>query len=417
MLLLESVPVLDQCDTEGRPLGEVKASAAARARAPLEEGRCPYRDSRLHHERPMNVSALQQLGRHGREVLTALARLRGLAGVSGAAKTSVELWRAAFAGELLPRFVAQTRGGGAPLRTFVAPARDSGAPLPAEVAVLYKVCAGLRYALEECALEQVLLGTGLNPLQADEVLAYADRHGMLVGASQVCAGSPRQIVEAVNALSQGHAAETTFLDRFLGADAPRFVRYVEVLADFAAWKRTFALTRRAIVDALLRGAVTAASDFDGDAQALVDWARRVFALEREVPRGSSDTATEVAPEEVERRCAALFSPNGLQPSSALSGDNAAPVALQHQVLPPALAHVHPRLAKDVAKLSSDYFRLERRYVEALNRLERALGEVLDKTPSPLTRGSGAAAQLVGARVPSFFLALATEASRVDEDSA
>ena len=142
--------VWDLVDEDGRPLTEGVG----------EERACPYDDGR--RGRPMNVEALAQVRRHWGFV--------------------TETVRATSGPRLIDAFQAA-------LKAIYAPFRGP-TPVPAPVSALYKACAGFSQVFCFLLLE--------GQPRPDELFAWLDTEGWLLGTHQACAG-PRALIEELAA--------------------------------------------------------------------------------------------------------------------------------------------------------------------------------------------------------------------------
>jgi hypothetical protein len=173
-------------DDEGRPLIESHAPVELCDAAGLELRVCPYNDSRHHHERPMNVTALQQVRHHWQPTKDIYLGLRSLLrrGADGGPLSNDELWRLSYLAFAVPPYLALS-------------ARETGPVLPAWAAALFKTGLGLT-PLTVMMFESRLAGDSQAIADASEVLAVADAQGTLIGSRHVCAGPPRMIHEILD---------------------------------------------------------------------------------------------------------------------------------------------------------------------------------------------------------------------------
>ncbi|MEZ4363218.1 MAG: hypothetical protein R3B48_23790 [Kofleriaceae bacterium] len=176
-------------DVNGRPLGERRAPAEARRDVPLELVACPYRDERK--GRLMNRSALEPTVRALPEVAA------DVAAVHVALPADLTGW---------PRMLAVVLDQLAAPARFLLDARRDDVKVPALLAAAHKLAAGyfgaLRALLRDLAAE---LGPAAE-CSAAGFLSYVRERGSLIGASEVCAGTPRHI-ELLTRLFVGGAQE------------------------------------------------------------------------------------------------------------------------------------------------------------------------------------------------------------------
>jgi hypothetical protein len=213
-------------DTDGRPLGEVKAPAPLVAAVPAELVACDYADARFECALPMNVSALLQINDHWHQILGTIRSIRAaFIGRTGRTPlTLLDLWRIAHAAVSTVSFRCLERG--------IAHA------IPVADAALFKASAGIKYALRHA--EVTRLGgrdaVGAYP-SAASVWAYVEGERLLIGSAQVCAGPEMMIRDLLDVLvnGAGSAASGEVLD--LG----RLLVYADLLA---VWE-TLALVQRA----------------------------------------------------------------------------------------------------------------------------------------------------------------------------
>lgn len=166
----------DLVDEDGRPVGEIGARWWSSAETELVA--CPYADAR--HGRPMNQSALRQLGRVWDEVRTTVAAMSAVASEPG---TVAGAWQTALAGTAIPTSFASER---------------PGVRVPRALSALCKTSLGFSQLLTALLLsadgvaDQRLADLGTSR----DFLGLLDREGWLVGDEQVCAG-PRDWIGAM----------------------------------------------------------------------------------------------------------------------------------------------------------------------------------------------------------------------------
>lgn len=185
-------PVDDLHDDEGRPLGERRASSAAKRGVPMVLAACPYEGAR--QGLPMNVSALTQVKRYLKPVLEDVARFHAL----GATQQGWQRMLPAVLDQLAAPAVHLLRGGAA-------------ANVPAQKAVGYKLAAGYFGALRRLLAAEAR-GAGV-PATVEDFQAWLERERLLVGASEVCGGPPALIAFATGVFLEGLAGAQPVEDR------------------------------------------------------------------------------------------------------------------------------------------------------------------------------------------------------------
>lgn len=179
-------------DDEQRPLGEHRAPKGLEGAAPTELRRCPYPGSRHQHALPMNLSALRQTTRHWDEVTSGLAALRQWCGGDAEPAELGDLWRQTAAASVVPAFLL-----------FRADASDK-AVIDAGTAVLFKASLGLKFLIEQRALDELVATGALDGRRAADTLAeYSETSGWLVGRQEVCAATPKMIHDVLRVVISG----------------------------------------------------------------------------------------------------------------------------------------------------------------------------------------------------------------------
>lgn len=167
---------LDVLDEEGRPLGEAASPRYAEARR--REAHRHFGDARDETGLPCNEAALGQLRGSWSALLHALSTYEAYR-----PPTVSRAFRRALAGTLL-----------APSRALV-----RRVPVEREVAALFKLCLGYSELLAAALMEAKLEADA--PLPGPRGLcALIEARPWLIGDTQVCAGSRKQIAEAWTAL-------------------------------------------------------------------------------------------------------------------------------------------------------------------------------------------------------------------------
>lgn len=161
-------------DLDGRPLGERRAPSAAKARSPMVLEPAPYDDAR--QGLPMNVSALEQVQRHLKEVLDDISSFHALRAPGPRSWESMLL---AVIDQLSAPIVHVIRAGSP--QTRVPPAKAVG----------YKLAAGYFGALRRL-LAAAAQGEE-REVTPESFLHFVNTSRLLVGGNEVCAGPPRLI--------------------------------------------------------------------------------------------------------------------------------------------------------------------------------------------------------------------------------
>lgn len=183
----------DMIDDEGRPISERRAGAAARVGVKMEMRECPY--AGIRRDKLMNVSALEQISNHYNTVIAEMAAFRRQAAGEHAT------WDDILAGVIdLLAYPA----------VYLLQQRNAHGPVPASIAVGHKLAAGY-FGVLRSLHERLAQGENL-PVTVDSFLTLVDETGALVGASEVCAGSPQMIRRTSTALLEGRADNQTELD-------------------------------------------------------------------------------------------------------------------------------------------------------------------------------------------------------------
>jgi hypothetical protein len=166
-------------DVEDRPLREGRTPKDLLREGDIEYRTCPYSGSR--NGKPMNASALRQMGAHWDEACSALAALRAAHDRAlGVTKPGLmDIWRVSQLGSSLPWF-----------HLF----RDGH--VPAHVAALSKATLG-----QGIWAQRVLARTLTDPswqvpeLTAPAILELAEASGTLVGETEVCSGGDKMLLQ------------------------------------------------------------------------------------------------------------------------------------------------------------------------------------------------------------------------------
>ncbi len=174
----------DRLDAEDRPVLEGR-SVVHRLTADAFQA-CPYRDSRARAGKPMNVDSLKALSRH-QEATANLIQGIGeyLTTYEGTDCSPSDLGRL---------YALAYVGYRAPSLYFCRQLLDGSETIPAVCAVASRFFHGLVNVLALIALEHGGRLEGVY-MTAEQLYRYADDHGHLVGAREVCAASVASIVK------------------------------------------------------------------------------------------------------------------------------------------------------------------------------------------------------------------------------
>jgi len=199
----------DMVDDEKRPISERRADAVVRAGVEMDMRQCPYSGSR--HNGWMNMSALAQVARFYNAVLAEIIAFR----------REPEGQQATWT-DILAGVVDQL----ARPAIYLLQERNEEGPVPVHHAVGHKLGAGL-FGVMRSLHERLAAGEQM-PVTADSFLKLLDDTDALVGASEVCAGSPQMIRKISTALIEGDPDGSVTLDRLRFDLARRLALQVQV---------------------------------------------------------------------------------------------------------------------------------------------------------------------------------------------
>ena len=225
-------------DADGRTVGERSADQLLRESIPTTLKQCPYPGSRHQHAKPMNVSALKQITRTWEDVLSAVCLIRDR---FLSARGQERLERAADCHALgetiaaLPSYLVYRPS---------APVPDGA--LDPTVSALYKVIIGITGVYEAFVSNELLFGGAADEhdlARPEDVANIVEVGGFLIGNEEVCAGSSRQISDAIAAMTEGgplppegapiHGFIAPVVDYLAFADGVRRVHAASVLCSCA----------------------------------------------------------------------------------------------------------------------------------------------------------------------------------------
>lgn len=176
--LLHGIP--DALDTEGRPLGERRATSATKDGVEIELRACPYNDGR--RGQPMNLSAFKQVMEHFDAVVEDITRFQ-----RALSRVHEGRWR----------FLVAVADQLARPAAFLVQTADPSARVPAQMAVGHKLAAGFFGAVN---VQRPDLPAGSPAEQARHLMDEVHERELLFGASEVCAGPLNLIERAAVAL-------------------------------------------------------------------------------------------------------------------------------------------------------------------------------------------------------------------------
>lgn len=186
----------DIFDDEGRPVAERRARALTRSGVPMDMRACPYHD--LREGKLMNHSALTQVSRHYNAVMPELAAFRSQCAEPGNDWASI-----------VAAVTAQLARPALHLLEHRPPDRR----VPAADAVAHKLGAGF-FGVLLSALERKAQGLEIQATPGTFLSITAETRA-LIGANEVCAGSPAMIRNAVETLFAGDPAAPALPERRL----------------------------------------------------------------------------------------------------------------------------------------------------------------------------------------------------------
>ena len=148
---------------------------------------CQYAGSRYRDDAPMNVTALRAMIKHWKPMMATLlevrAALRARLGPTPGPWTIGELHTLAVAVLALPGYQLMKRGGTSPQP-----------PLHPVLSSLFRITDGIRMTTFEMTFVISHTRRVDEPMTAAELYAHAERHGVLIGATGVCAG-PKPLID------------------------------------------------------------------------------------------------------------------------------------------------------------------------------------------------------------------------------
>jgi len=174
-------------DADGRQVGEAHVDPPPLQLAHDTEWRvCQYPGPRYRDELPMNVTALEAMIRHWKPIMIATLAIRAELQPRLDARspwTIGELHVMSCAVLALPAFQLLQRGGRAPQP-----------PIDPILSSLFRITDGIRMTTYDLLFSIEHARRADEPLTAAELFEHAERHGLLVGTTGVCAG-PTHLIE------------------------------------------------------------------------------------------------------------------------------------------------------------------------------------------------------------------------------
>ncbi len=224
-------------DAEGRLLGEGNSPRHLVDTAEIEWGPSRYPGSRYRHTKPINASALKQLTRHWDDLLVLVASARSefiLRYGSEGPLSASELWRFSRFTVTIPNYLTNRRDDP------VAPDR-----IPTIASVAFKSIAGIFIIAADMFFRLIDLEKTFTP---DDLIVYADDHGLFEGASGVCAGPPTKMKDLLTLVVTGSASPGPHPDALsaLVGDVDSFFGYALLYTklEFTKQVAAFALQER-----------------------------------------------------------------------------------------------------------------------------------------------------------------------------
>jgi len=177
-------------DVEDRPLREGRTPREFLRDGDIEYKTCPYSGSR--NGKPMNASALRQMGAHWDEACGVLASLRAAHDrVLGVTQPGLmDVWRVSQLGSALPWWYLFRDGS-----------------VPAHVAALSKATLGQGIWAQRCLVKSMSEGWSAPALTPDVMLELAEASGTLVGETEVCSGGDKMLLRFFDVLVGDNAAQ------------------------------------------------------------------------------------------------------------------------------------------------------------------------------------------------------------------
>jgi hypothetical protein len=190
-------------DADDRQVGEANVyPPALRLDRDTEWRTCQYAGSRYRDDKPMNITALKAMIKYWKPMMAAILSVRAeLAqrfGRGAEAWTACELHTLSSVVLALPAFQLMLGGGVVPQP-----------PLHPVLSSLFRITDGVRMTTFEMLFAPVPTHRTDDPLGGEELFAYAERYGVLLGDTGVCAGPEHLIREFLAVVVDGKPAERT----------------------------------------------------------------------------------------------------------------------------------------------------------------------------------------------------------------
>jgi|GEM_PF-3307487 len=252
--IIECGPVLD---ADGRPILESQAHPSVRTIVDHDYTPCTYESSpsRVEAGKPMRMAGYRQAKDHFDELLWMLDLLRRLRleSVGRELPTPLDLRRICMCGEALPRYMR--------LRDYCervarGPAELEDYRVPAPASVTFKAVRGVitvanhilaqPRAMEKAARRARKQRESTNDTSeefhwdAHDYHWVAEKYGLMVGKTEVCAGTPSMIQRTLETLVNGRSADDspTWTAELIG-DTAQFMECDQVLADLEDFRQRF----------------------------------------------------------------------------------------------------------------------------------------------------------------------------------
>jgi hypothetical protein len=189
MRIVEMIEARGLRDIEGRPLREGRTPAELLRPDDIEYKTCPYSGSR--NGKPMNASALRQMGAHWDEACATLASLRAAHDrVLGVTQPGLmDIWRTSQLGSALPWWH-----------------HFRGEVVPAHIAALSKATLGQGIWAQRVLCKTMTDAWSPPALTPESMLELAEASGTLVGETEVCSGGDKMLLRFFDVLVGANSA-------------------------------------------------------------------------------------------------------------------------------------------------------------------------------------------------------------------
>jgi hypothetical protein len=184
--------------------------------------RCPYADSRENHRLPMNVSALRDMTRVWRVLMSIVGNLREVRALARTSSHPPDIRDAVSVTNSIMSLSAYVAGRKAGLPSF-------GYPGP--LSALTKAYLDIEVVVKRRFFDDLAAGDSLSTPSGATLYAVADANQNLIGTRGVCAGPPHMIREAMDVLTQPTADDLSLGVNELArwhVDVGDYARYAEI---------------------------------------------------------------------------------------------------------------------------------------------------------------------------------------------